>query len=103
MKLSIKERILLPAILPSEGKMIEMIINRSIKNKLVFTEDEITDFELVDNDNGSISFNPKKHRDVEIEFTSEQLNILKKAVNSIDEAGKVTDDLLPIFEKILAV
>lgn len=99
-KLNIIERILLPQMMLQQGGKIEMILNRSILQKIEFTINEINEFELKDESNGIIHFNPKKNKETAFEFTSEQVEILKSAAKRTDEDKMITMQNLSLVEKI---
>lgn len=101
MKLSIKERILLSQILPKKGRLIEMSLANSIAKKVMMQSSEIEDYEIKDTDNGGVTWNPKKAIDIDVEFTISEREILKGAVNKLDESGEISIDLLPLCDKIL--
>lgn len=103
LSLTIKERVLLPGILPNSGRKIEMILVRDLLEKIEFTPLEIAEFNLKDLGDGRIVWDPRKEKPLEIELTSQQVELLKKAGNALDEAGKVTTDNLPVLEKIDAL
>ena len=103
LSLTIKERVLLPGILPSSGRKIEMILVRDLLERVEFTPLEIAEFNLKDLGDGRIVWDPRRERALEIELTNQQIALLKKAANALDEAGKVTTDNLPLLEKIDAL
>lgn len=103
LSLTIKERVLLPGILPNSGRKIEMILVRDLLERVEFTPLEIAEFNLKDLGDGRIVWDPRRERELEIELTSQQIELLKKAANALDEAGKVTTDNLPLLEKIDAL
>lgn len=103
LSLSIKERVLLPGILPNSGRKIEMILVRDLLERVEFTPLEIAEFNLKDLGDGRIVWDPRRERALEIELTNQQIELLKKAANVLDEAGKVTTDNLPLLEKIDAL
>lgn len=103
LSLTIKERVLLPGILPNSGRKIEMILVRDLLEKIEFTPLEIAEFNLKDLGDGRIVWDPRKEKPLEIELTSQQVELLQKAGNALDEAGKVTTDNLPVLEKIDAL
>lgn len=103
LSLTIKERVLLPGILPSSGRKIEMILVRDLLERVEFTPLEIAEFNLKDLGDGRIVWDPRKEKPLEIELTSQQVELLKKAGNALDEAGKVTTDNLSLLEKIDAL
>lgn len=100
LSLNVKERVLLPGILPNSGKKIEMILVSDLLKKVEFTPIEVAELGLKDIGGGRVRWDPRKNGEKSIELTKEQVEILKKASEEFDAEGKVTLDLLPIFEKI---
>lgn len=100
MRLSIKDRIQLPAILLKQGGYVEMIVKRDILRQIEFTSAEVEDFQMKDNKDGTILWNPRRARDKVLELTDQQIDLMKKSLKNLDESGGVTDDLLPLCEKI---
>lgn len=101
--LSVADRLLLPDLLPPQGRRIEMITVQSIMNLVNFTPEEVAMFELKDMPDGSVTGNPKKFTDKSLTLTAEQANILKSIPHKLDEGGKVTLELLPLIDKIDAL
>ena len=97
--LSVLDRVLLPQLLPQQGGKIEMILCDSIARKIEFSPQEISDFGLKD-DNGYVSWNKETIRDVEYEFTPEQIEVLKNASKKTDENRLINRQNLTLIEKI---
>lgn len=99
--LSIKDRVQLEDILHTmEGRRIETIIIESVLSMITFTADEVQVLELKDLPNGKIGWNAKKGYDTGYQLTTEQVNILKKAMDTLDQRGKFNMALLPLDAKI---
>jgi len=96
-QLNVQDRFLLPELLPQQGGKIEMLSAQSIVRKIEFTADEIADFHLKDN-SGSVTWTNGK--DVEFDFTPEQIEILKAASKRADKERKITQQNLSLIEKI---
>lgn len=103
LSLNVKERVLFPGILPNSGRKIEMILVSDLLKKAEFTPEEVAELGLKDIGGGRVRWDPRKNDEKAIEITKEQVEILKKASEDFDKEGKVTLDLLPIFEKIDAL
>lgn len=101
--LSVLQRGILMPLLPPNGRRLEMIIIKSIREKIEFTPEDIQEFELREGPNGTLIGNPKKFKDIELTLTNEQINLLKEIPKRIDESGQVTTDMLPLFDKIDAL
>lgn len=101
MKLNIKERLFFNAqFLPKSGGFIGMLTVDNMRKKVVFTPEEIEEFELTDSIDGSVSWDKSKEREAEFEFTDSEVAILKKTLQELDKEEKVTNDLLSICIKV---
>lgn len=74
--------------LPTQGRLVEMALVESIMEKIRFTAKEIEEYELKDNENGTV-WNPDKTKGHKIEFTTVETELLKKTVDRLDEAGEI--------------
>jgi hypothetical protein len=101
--LSVLQRGILMPLLPQSGRRLEMIIINSITKQIEFTENDIEKFELRYNAAGLMVGNPKKFVDIELALTNEQIAMLREIPGRIDSAGQVTQDMLPLLDKIDAL
>lgn len=95
--LTIRDRVYFPAILPSEGAMIEMITVRGIIKKVEITPEEIQELNIEDTPRG---VEWKKDKDIEVDFTEAEIEIIRKGIKQLDEAGKIAFSMLPTVEKL---
>ena len=98
--LSVAERAVLPTILPEAGRKIEIILANDLIEKVEFSIEEISEFELRDYGEGRIAWNKDKERDKEIELSEEQVTLLKNCSTRLDGEGKVTRYNLSLLQKI---
>lgn len=99
MRLTIKDRLVLPDILPEQGGMLDMILVRSIIGKIVLTAKEITDFE-VEQEGNSLKWNMEKDTGVEICFEPSELELLKARYHRLDEEKSVTSRIFDLCLKL---
>lgn len=102
-KLSVRDRVIFSEILPESGRKIEMILCNDLLKKIEFTPEEVSEFGLADTGGGRVTWDTTRERSIDIELTEEQVFLLKKASNEIDEQGKVTRynvDLLDQIDKL---
>src|SRR5690606_33014430 len=97
--LTIKDRVYIPAILPKEGAMIEMITVRGIIKKVEFTPEEIEGLNIRDSEKG-VTW--AKDKTIEVEFTATEKEILVKSIKQMDEEKKIPLDMLPTAEKLFS-
>lgn len=100
LKLTIKERLIFEEILPAQGRKIEMILCNDLLKKIEFSPEEISRYQLTDQGGGRVIWNQEKEEDKDINLTEEQVILLKKASEQIDESGKVTRYNVSLLAKI---
>lgn len=99
MNLSVKDRIAIMDMLPQAGSISEMIDIMEIIKKVRLGQEEKTEIEFRESQ-GSISWNASSDKGKEIEFSFEELSILKAAVKKLDSEKKVNAANLDICLKI---
>lgn len=99
MKWTIKDKILLGGILPKEGTLLTQVLCRDIKEKLTLTPDEVKDSGLESKEDRT-TWN--KNIEVKIQFTTDELDLLKSSAAQIDKDNQVNDDNLDLIEKLLS-
>lgn len=88
MELKVKDRIAIMDMLPQAGSISEMIDIMEIIKKVRLGQEEKTRIEFRESQ-GSISWNASLDKGKEIEFSFEELTILKTAVKKLDSEKKV--------------
>ena len=89
MNLAIKDRIVMIDLLPEQGGMIDMILIKSISDKVALTAKEITDFSVVQEGN-SVKWDQSKDTGVEIHFEMSEIELLKRRVEELDKSKSIT-------------
>ena len=89
----------MPELFPERGGMLEMIIVKSIADKVALTSKEITDFSIVQ-EGDSIKWNQSKDTGVEIEFEKSEIELLKKQVQEMDDNKNITMRTFDLCMKI---
>ena len=89
MNLTIKDRIIMVDLLPEQGGMIDMILVKSISDKVALTAKEITDFSVVQEGN-SVKWDQSKDTGVEIGFEMSEIELLKRRVQELDVSKSIT-------------
>lgn len=98
MKWTIKDKGIIPSILPAEGNLHTKILCRDIREKLTLSADEVKDSGLETNENTIIW---KNNIEVKIDFTKDEMKLLKESATKIHDEEKVNDDNLELIEKLL--
>ena len=100
MILSVKDRLHFPGIFAAnKDSMTEASLQRAIRKLIAISIDEAKEIELQQVGTGFI-WHPKKGIDKPFEFDGTQKAYLKETIYTLSKAGGVTQDLLPICEKI---
>lgn len=102
MKLHIKDRLYILQLLPETGNFMEYSLKRAITNKVAITTEEQTKYEFkeVPEENKIIWNSEKDFKEpVEITFTTEELNYIRKGCEALVETPK-PDDFWYTVEKI---
>lgn len=99
-KLTLKDRILIPSLLPEKGSFEQLTVCEDILAKTRITQDEIVDFQISTNaESNSVTWDLKDKEDAfYYEFTALEKNEFKKALASLNEAGKLPKDYLNIYK-----
>lgn len=99
MKLSVVDRLILLDILPHQGKIITMQNIQALKNNLTFTPLEINEWGIKDTERG-VTWN-NKIKEIDIEITPQQEEILKTEIKNLDAEQKITLIMLDTIKKFI--
>jgi len=98
--LTMKERVILPEILPQNGSKLQQILVRSLISKIEFSQSEIQEFEIQFTQTG-INWNKRAiGRTFSWPVSAAEISILKQASAEFDKNGKVTQFNLSLIEQI---
>lgn len=101
--LSIKDRLLVTALFAcNEDTHTEALVQRSIIKTVVIGDEEQKEIGLKTGDNNQIAWNPRTGLDKDFEFSAEQYCYLKESLYALSKGRKVTQNILPLCEKIQA-
>lgn len=99
MKLYVKERLSILQMLPENGSLSEMVDVMEIVKKVRITQEEKTKIEYKET-SGSIIWNVTKDEGIDIEFTFEEISVLKSAVARMDKEKKINMSILDVCLRI---
>jgi len=99
MKLTLKERLTIPRLFPQKGSLLIQMAIRDINEKIRIGSKESKTIDLKP-DRGNLTWNPKKAKDREIDFTDLETNFLKDQVKRLDKEEAITPDILEVCLKI---
>ena len=100
LSLTVMERVIFPDVLPDNGRKVEMILCNDLIKKVEFSAEEVSEFNLKDSGGGRVTWDTNKERILEVELTPEQIDLLKRFSNRIDEEGRVTRYNVALLQKI---
>lgn len=98
LKLSIKERLLIAPILPTENSILTSMIIRKFREQIEFSEKEVKDSEIKSSNN-VITWNQAKAKDRYFDVSEKMMEIIKTAAESIAKLDKISQDYIAIFER----
>jgi hypothetical protein len=92
MELTIKDRItLLNFPFPHKTGLLRQFHIRQLIKKIEFSPDEVVEYDLKDNEDGSsVSWDVKKAKSLDVDFSKDELEIISDTVNHLDNAGEIT-------------
>lgn len=99
MKLTIKDRIIFNQFYPEKGNLTEQILVKDIIKKIELTQKDLEKYEIK-SEGQQVSWNPKKDKPTDVEFSEAELDLLKKQVDKKDENGEITQDTLDLCVRI---
>ena len=99
MKLSIKDRLIIPALYPVEADLVTQVLIRDLKGKLDFKQEELKAIEFKVTETG-YTWDKTKEVENNIALTAAEISLLTDAVKLLIKEQKVTQDNLDLVEKI---
>ncbi len=101
MELHIKDRLLIPSMLPEKNSFLEFNLKKSIIKKVAITEKDKEEYSISEKDNGRIEWNAQKDIETPLvaDFSKEELAYMKKSCETLSER-EMPDEVWAIAEKI---
>lgn len=102
MELHIKERLIIPTILPEKGNFMEFNLKKSILKKVSITEQDREEYEIKhDQQKRRVEWNVQKDMETPllVDFSKEELEYMRKACEAISEQEQ-PDDVWGVVEQI---
>jgi len=99
-KLTIKDRLILLSILPAKGSLIEMMHVKNLIDKLSFDDKELEEYKIRQ-ENSFVTWDNDEEYYKEVQFNSEEIEILKKQIKQKDEAQEILFEMIETFNKII--
>jgi len=99
-KLTIKDRLILLSILPAKGSLIVMMHVKNLIDKLSFDDKELEEYKIRQ-ENSFVTWDNDEEYYKEVQFNSEEIEILKKQIKQKDEAQEILFEMIETFNKII--
>jgi len=99
MKLTLKERILVPRLYPLRESLFAQLLVRHINEKIQIEDKEAKKVGLKF-EQGIFTWNLKKTIVKDFEFTDSEINFLKEQVKRVDKEKSITPDMVDLCVKI---
>ena len=100
MTLTLKERIVITNILPSEGSFVKMTVKKDLLDKLRITQEEITKYNI-ESDGSLIKWDISKDSSKEFSLSTLEENLIIESLKSLDKEEKINDEMLEIYNKFI--
>ena len=97
MKFSVKNRLLLNALLPKEGSLLNLKLLRVLREELSFSEEEHKDLNIRQEDE-MVVWNMEKDIEKEIEVPETLVKIIKDTLKKLDKEEKLVEDHIELCE-----
>jgi len=98
MKIKLIDRILLIGLMPQKGKFEDLVISEDIINKIKIKQDEIVKFEIKSQGEQTTWNNEGVISEFNVDFTSLEVDLIKKQLTILNENNELTKDFLPIYK-----
>jgi hypothetical protein len=100
MLLSVRERLLIQSIIPNEGDFITLKIIRKLKDDLSFSEEEIKQYQFINN-NDLITWDNSGEQNKEIPIGEKANDIIVSALVKLNEQKKLKMEHMDLYEKFV--
>lgn len=90
MKLNVADRFILAGLVPENGNRLTMKLGRQAVKLLEFSNEEMAEFEIVNDEANRTRWNPQKSREVEIAITPDMFKMFQDKFEALDKEGKLT-------------
>jgi hypothetical protein len=101
--LTIKERILLPSLFPQRSNKLTLIVCENIEEKVVFSTEEVEKYGITAIPNGWKWDDQFDGEICSIEFSEEEISVLKDQSQRLDREKGITRPVLSLIRKIDAL
>ena len=103
LSLSVKDRLTLSALLPTQSDILTQVLSRDIQAKTRFTQLQMKKLGLKPSPGGGMTWDAKVETATNIIFTEAEMTLLRAQVDVLDKEKKITPDILSLCLKIREV
>ena len=102
LELTIHDRLIFLSLLPKENNLTTLRIIRKVIKDVGITDEEYKYYDIKPAEGGRVSFDPVKAEEVkEFEIGEIAIHLVKTELEMLDKDNKLTQEHLPVYEKIL--
>jgi len=99
-KLSVKDRLQLPGLLPQQGSMIDLEISSNIRDNIKFTPKEIEQLQFKDRPNGGLTWLPAGEKPFDAIFENSEIKLIQEGINLLDKGKHLTQEQYDLCKRI---
>lgn len=101
MQLTVLERLMIPAILPQQGGIVELRAAQEVAEAVQLTPAEIAEWEVRDEDGGVVKWNTKKAAEVAIELSPAAATLLRKELVAKEASKTLEQAHVSLYTKLV--
>jgi len=102
LKLTVKERFVALSILPAQGNFVTLKVMRKLREKLTFSEEEMTFYSFVMDEEGeSVTWDEDVRQERDIDLTTKEFELLHTELSKLDTKKTLQDDQFTLYEKLI--
>ena len=101
--LTVKDRLVLPNLLPKQGSMIDLEIANNIRDNIKFTPKEIEKLQFKDRPDGGVVWLHTTEKPFEAFFENSEIKIIKQGIDQLDKAKQITSNQYDLCKRIKEV
>lgn len=102
MELNILERLMLGSVLPQQGNIVSLKIVQDLKLAVAFTEEEITEHNI-NNEDGRVTWKPESSEySREIPIGPKAMSLIVGELEKRNEEKTLTADFISLYEKFMS-
>lgn len=100
MMMSVGERLMLLQILPLQGSIVTLRINRELSNKVALSEEELKLFD-VKHEGEKISWNSSGNQEKEIVIGEKESDIIVDSLKKLDAEQRLVPQMMSLWDKFI--